>query len=127
MPTRTRVSTTDGLKARHLARPNSRPPSSNGNGAVTVTSEDVAGKGETKAKKASDGDVSKAVALSVVDYTLVLGLVFVGCCSSVHVISTAMFTIQLELFVHRNVWSYEQLLKMDAHVGEDALVRILAS
>ncbi|KAI0331479.1 UAA-domain-containing protein [Cubamyces sp. BRFM 1775] len=39
----------------------------------------------------------QAVALSLVDYTLILSLVFGGCCA--------------------NVWSYEQLLKMDAHIG----------
>ncbi|KAI0763779.1 UAA transporter family-domain-containing protein [Trametes elegans] len=42
-------------------------------------------------------DVSRAVALSLVDYTLILSLVFGGCCA--------------------NVWSYEQLLKMDARIG----------
>lgn len=94
MPTRTRISSTDAPKARHPANPNSRPSSSPGNGAATLTSENIAAKGKGKA---AAGDVSKAVALSVVDYTLVLSLVFGGCCS--------------------NVWSYEQLLKMDAHVG----------
>ncbi|KAH9935882.1 UAA-domain-containing protein [Epithele typhae] len=42
-------------------------------------------------------ELQKALAASLVDYTFVLGLVFGGCCS--------------------NVWSYEQLLKMDAHIG----------
>ncbi|KAI0629221.1 UAA transporter [Trametes polyzona] len=41
--------------------------------------------------------VSQAVALSIVDYSLMLSLVFGGCCA--------------------NVLSYEQLLKMDPHIG----------
>ncbi|KAH9946542.1 UAA-domain-containing protein, partial [Amylocystis lapponica] len=47
---------------------------------------------------AQPGDVSKAaVATSLVDYSLILSLVFGGCCA--------------------NVWSYEHLLKMDASLG----------
>ncbi|KAI0653434.1 UAA transporter family-domain-containing protein [Cubamyces menziesii] len=46
---------------------------------------------------AQDKATRQAVALSLVDYTLILSLVFGGCCA--------------------NVWSYEQLLKMDAHIG----------
>ncbi|OJT09814.1 UDP-xylose and UDP-N-acetylglucosamine transporter [Trametes pubescens] len=62
------------------------------------TSDLTKGKGKGKdARAQSQTAVSKAVALSLVDYTLVLSLVFGGCCA--------------------NVWSYEQLLKMDAHIG----------
>ncbi|TBU30709.1 UAA-domain-containing protein [Dichomitus squalens] len=91
MTTRTRTSGRNALKARHTATSISSQ-SSSGIGAAE-TRPDVRGKGRGK-----DGeDVSKAVALSLVDYTLILSLVFGGCCS--------------------NVWSYEQLLKMDAHIG----------
>ncbi|KAM5532880.1 hypothetical protein V8D89_013432 [Ganoderma adspersum] len=95
MPTRTRISKIDGLKTRRAAHSlNASPFSSPGNGSVVTTSPKTTGKGKAQA---GDGEVSKAVALSMVDYALVLSLVFGGCCS--------------------NVWSYEQLLKMDAHVG----------
>ncbi|OBZ66479.1 UDP-N-acetylglucosamine transporter YEA4, partial [Grifola frondosa] len=42
-------------------------------------------------------NVRKAVVLSAIDYSLILSLVFGGCCA--------------------NVWSYEHLLKMNAHIG----------
>ncbi len=115
MPTRTRISRTDGLKTRRPANSNTTTFSSPGNGSVLTTSQKMTGKGKGKA---GSGEVSKAVALSMVDYTLVLSLVLGGCCSSVHVVSTATYPIRVEFFVYRNVWSYEQLLKMDAHVGE---------
>ncbi|PIL25026.1 transporter [Ganoderma sinense ZZ0214-1] len=94
MPTRTRISRVDGPKTRRAPSSSTTTPSSPGNGAVLTAPQKTIGKGKGQA---SGGDVSKAVALSMVDYTLVLSLVFGGCCS--------------------NVWSYEQLLKMDAHVG----------
>ncbi|RPD64339.1 UAA-domain-containing protein [Lentinus tigrinus ALCF2SS1-7] len=55
------------------------------------------GKKLEKMQENGNANVSKAIALSLVDYSLMLSLVFGGCCS--------------------NVWSYEQLLKMDAHIG----------
>ncbi|KAI1796586.1 UAA-domain-containing protein [Ganoderma leucocontextum] len=94
MPTRTRISRTDASKARHAANSNKTLGFSPGNGAVATPSDTMTAKGKGKA---NGGDVSKAVALSVVDYSLMLSLVLGGCCS--------------------NVWSYEQLLKMDAHIG----------
>ncbi|KAI0716000.1 UAA transporter family-domain-containing protein [Cerioporus squamosus] len=77
------------LKARHAVKDEA---ASNGDAKI-------AGLGEKPVEIQENGNanVSKAVALSLVDYSLMLSLVFGGCCS--------------------NVWSYEQLLKMDAHIG----------
>lgn len=122
MPTRTRISKTDGLKTRRAPYSNPSTLSSPANGPVLITPQKTTGKGRGQA---GSGQVSKAVALSMVDYTLVLSLVFGGCCSSVHVVSIAAYAMRVEFSMYRNVWSYEQLLKMDAHVGEGALLHVL--
>ncbi|KAI0731225.1 UAA-domain-containing protein [Earliella scabrosa] len=77
------------LKARHVAKTHLEVPQTNGD--VKTSGKRPVGKEDRNT------EVSKAVALSLVDYGLILSLVFGGCCS--------------------NVWSYEQLLKMDAHIG----------
>ncbi|KAH9852102.1 UAA transporter family-domain-containing protein [Lenzites betulinus] len=70
-----------------------REPTANSNSPPAPSPSAPAPATTTKRTKA----ISQAAALSLVDYTLILSLVFGGCCS--------------------NVWSYEQLLKMDAHIG----------
>ena len=79
MAIRTRTSGRDGPKTRHAAS-SVGSHSSAGNGAVEPLV-DSGGKGKGK-----NSEVSKAVALSLVDYTLMLSLVFGGCCSLVHTI-----------------------------------------
>ncbi|KAI0741443.1 UAA transporter [Daedaleopsis nitida] len=77
-------------KTRRSTKTNSTAPQTNGNAKLWV--KELEGK-----KQGVNERTAKAVALSLVDYSLMLSLVFGGCCS--------------------NVWSYEQLLKMDAHIG----------
>ncbi|KAI0372810.1 UAA transporter [Pilatotrama ljubarskyi] len=74
-----------------------RSSSSNGRAGVLSSTNGATITVNTKQTEAQSKSTSQAVALSLVDYTFILSLVFGGCCA--------------------NVWSYEQLLKMDAHIG----------
>ena len=80
MAIRTRTSGRDGPKTRHAASSVGSYTKA-GNGAVESLV-DSGGKGKGK----NSEEVSKAVALSLVDYTLMLSLVFGGCCSLVHTV-----------------------------------------
>lgn len=64
-------------------------------------------------------EVAKAVASTLVDFPLVLSLIFGGCCASV----TSLTRFERGRkhnpadSYYRNVWSYEQILRLEPHVG----------
>ena len=73
--TMARSSRAGELKARHVAKTHLEVPQTNGD--VKTSGKRPVGKEDRNT------EVSKAVALSLVDYGLILSLVFGGCCSSV--------------------------------------------